>query len=46
MYEVETGNLLFAEGVRQAAETHSPDAALVEAARAGDREAVAASRAS
>lgn len=39
MYEVETGNLLFAEGVRQAAETHSPEAALVEAARAGDREA-------
>ena len=39
MYEVETGNLIFAEGVRQAAETQSPEAALVEAARAGDREA-------
>ena len=39
MYEVETGNLLFAEGVRQAAEVESPEAALVEAARAGDREA-------
>ena len=41
MFEVETGNLLFAEGVRQAAEVESPEAALVEAARAGDREAFA-----
>ena len=39
MFEVETGNLLFAEGVRQAAEVQSPGAALVESARAGDREA-------
>jgi len=39
MYEVKTGKLLFAEGVRQAAEVRTPEAALVEAARAGDREA-------
>lgn len=39
MFEVETGNLLFAEGARQAAEVQTPEAALVEAARAGDRDA-------
>ncbi|HEX8722658.1 MAG TPA: sigma-70 family RNA polymerase sigma factor [Pyrinomonadaceae bacterium] len=40
MYEVETGNLLFSEGLRQReAEVQSPEAALVAAARAGDREA-------
>lgn len=40
MYEVETGNLLFSEGARQQeAEVQSPEAALVAAARAGDREA-------
>ena len=39
MYEVKTGNLLFAEGVRQEAEVQSPEAALVDAARAGDRAA-------
>jgi RNA polymerase sigma-70 factor (ECF subfamily) len=40
MYEVETGNLLFAEAARAtAAETQPPEVALVEAARAGDRAA-------
>jgi RNA polymerase sigma-70 factor (ECF subfamily) len=39
MYEVETGNLLFAERRQEAAEVQSPGAALVEAARAGDRAA-------
>ena len=39
MYEVETGNLLFAEGARAASEVQPPEAALVEAARAGDRAA-------
>ena len=40
MYEVETGNLLFSEGARRReAEVQSPEAALVAAARAGDREA-------
>lgn len=39
MYEVETGNLLFAEGARAPAEAQPPEAALVEAARAGDRAA-------
>jgi RNA polymerase sigma-70 factor (ECF subfamily) len=40
MYEVETGNLLFAEAARAAeAEALPPEAALVEAARAGDRAA-------
>ncbi len=40
MYEVETGNLLLSEGARQReAEVQSPEAALVAAARAGDREA-------
>jgi RNA polymerase sigma-70 factor (ECF subfamily) len=39
MYEVETGNLLFAEGARATAEAQPPEAALVEAARAGDRAA-------
>jgi RNA polymerase sigma-70 factor (ECF subfamily) len=39
MYEVETGNLLFAEAARATAETKPPEAALVEAARAGDRAA-------
>ena len=39
MFEVETGELLFAEGLRQGAEVQTPAAALVEAARAGDREA-------
>ena len=38
MYEVETGNLFFAEAAR-AAEAQPPEAALVEAARAGDRAA-------
>ncbi|HEY0174391.1 MAG TPA: sigma-70 family RNA polymerase sigma factor [Pyrinomonadaceae bacterium] len=39
MYEVETGNLLFAEAARATAEAPTPEAALVEAARAGDRAA-------
>lgn len=39
MYEVETGNLLFAEAARATAEAKPPEAALVEAARAGDRAA-------
>ncbi len=40
MYEVETGNLLFVERRQEAAaEAESPEAALVEAARAGDRAA-------
>ena len=39
MYEVETGNLLFAERRHEAAQTQPPEAALVEAARAGDRAA-------
>jgi RNA polymerase sigma-70 factor (ECF subfamily) len=39
MYEVETGNLLFIERRQEAAEVQSPEAALVEAARAGDRAA-------
>lgn len=39
MFEVETSSLLFGEARRQEAETLSPEAALVEAARAGDREA-------
>jgi RNA polymerase sigma-70 factor, ECF subfamily len=39
MYEVETGNLLFVERRQEAAEVQSPEAALVEAARAGDRAA-------
>ncbi|HEX7955532.1 MAG TPA: sigma-70 family RNA polymerase sigma factor [Pyrinomonadaceae bacterium] len=39
MYEVETGNLLFTEGLRQEEAAQSPEAALVESARAGDREA-------
>jgi RNA polymerase sigma-70 factor (ECF subfamily) len=39
MFEVETGNLLFTGEGRQEAEALSPTAALVEAARAGDREA-------
>jgi RNA polymerase sigma-70 factor (ECF subfamily) len=40
MYEVETGNLLFAEAARaSAAEDRPPEAALVEAACAGDRAA-------
>ncbi|HEX8503501.1 MAG TPA: sigma-70 family RNA polymerase sigma factor [Pyrinomonadaceae bacterium] len=39
MYEVETGNLLFAERRQEAAEVRPPEAALVEAARAGDRAA-------
>jgi RNA polymerase sigma-70 factor (ECF subfamily) len=39
MYEVETGNLLFAERRQEAAEVQSPEAALVESARAGDRAA-------
>lgn len=36
MYEVETGNLLFAERRQEAAEVQPPEAALVEAACAGD----------
>jgi RNA polymerase sigma-70 factor (ECF subfamily) len=39
MFEVETSSLLFAESERQEAEAQSPEAALVDAARAGDREA-------
>ena len=39
MYEVETGNLLFVERRQEAAEAPAPEAALVEAARAGDRAA-------
>ena len=41
MFEVETGKLLFSEGARaaQAEAERPPEAALVEAARAGDREA-------
>jgi len=39
MFKVETGNLLFAEGSRPEAEVQTPEAALVEAARAGDRAA-------
>ena len=39
MYEVETGNLLFIERRQEAAEVQSPEAALVEAARSGDRAA-------
>jgi RNA polymerase sigma-70 factor (ECF subfamily) len=39
MFEVETGKLLFAEGLRQGAEVQTPEAALVEAARAGDHAA-------
>ena len=39
MYEVETGNLLFVERRQEAAEVQSPEAALVESARAGDRSA-------
>ena len=41
MYEVETGNLLFAERRQEAAGAQSPEAALVESARAGDRAAFA-----
>lgn len=39
MFEVETSSLLFGERARQEAEVLPPEAALVEAARAGDREA-------
>jgi len=39
MYEVETGNLLFAEQRQEAAEVQPPEAALVASARAGDRAA-------
>src|SRR5919205_3283652 len=39
MFEVETGTLLFAERRPEAAEAQPPEVALVEAARAGDREA-------
>ncbi len=39
MFEVETSSLLFGEGARDAAEVVPPEVALVEAARAGDREA-------
>jgi RNA polymerase sigma-70 factor (ECF subfamily) len=41
MFEVETSSLLFMESARQEAETQAPEAALVEAVRAGDREAFA-----
>jgi RNA polymerase sigma-70 factor (ECF subfamily) len=41
MFEVETGNLLFAERERPEAEVQTPEAALVADARAGDREAFA-----
>ena len=39
MFEVETSSLFFGEAGGREAETLSPEAALVEAARAGDREA-------
>src|SRR5919199_4610072 len=39
MFEVETGKLLFSEGARAARAEAAPEAALVEAARAGDRAA-------
>ncbi len=40
MFEVETGTLIFAErGAEAAAQAQSPEAALVESARAGDRAA-------
>jgi RNA polymerase sigma-70 factor (ECF subfamily) len=39
MFKVETGKLLFAEQRREAAEVQSPEVALVESARAGDRAA-------
>lgn len=42
MFEIETSsNVLFMEGERQATEARPPEAALVEAVRAGDREAFA-----
>jgi RNA polymerase sigma-70 factor (ECF subfamily) len=41
MFEVETSSLLFMEGARQEAEAQAPEAALVEAVRAGDRESFA-----
>jgi RNA polymerase sigma-70 factor, ECF subfamily len=43
MYKVEASNLLFMEEGRQtgASETHAPEVALVEAVRAGDRDAFA-----
>src|ERR1700759_4243697 len=41
MFEVETSSLLFMESARQEAEAQAPEAALVEAVRAGDREAFA-----
>jgi RNA polymerase sigma-70 factor, ECF subfamily len=41
MFQVETSSLLFMEGARQEAEAQAPEAALVEAVRAGDREAFA-----
>jgi RNA polymerase sigma-70 factor (ECF subfamily) len=41
MFQVETSSLLFVEGARQEAEAQAPEAALVEAVRAGDRESFA-----
>jgi RNA polymerase sigma-70 factor (ECF subfamily) len=41
MFEVETSSLLFMDGARQEAEAQAPEAALVEAVRAGDRESFA-----
>lgn len=41
MFKVETSQLLFAERGRSEAEVQTPEAALVESARAGDREAFA-----
>lgn len=41
MFEVETSSHLFMDGVRQEAEAQTPEAALVEAVRAGDRESFA-----
>ncbi|HST52785.1 MAG TPA: sigma-70 family RNA polymerase sigma factor [Pyrinomonadaceae bacterium] len=41
MFEVETSSLLFMERERQEAEAQAPEIALVEAVRAGDREAFA-----
>ncbi|HZT58096.1 MAG TPA: sigma-70 family RNA polymerase sigma factor [Pyrinomonadaceae bacterium] len=41
MFEVETSSLLFMEGARREAEARAPEAALVEAVRAGDRDAFA-----
>ncbi len=41
MFEVETSSLLFMEGARREAEARAPEATLVEAVRAGERDAFA-----